>query len=158
MSAQDNAKIVRELYAAFGRGDIAAVTGAMAEDVDWNMPGTFPSAGRRSGRRGVQEFFAQVAELTDIEQFDARHFVAQNDKVVVTGDERLRVRRTGARVEQQWAHVYTLRDGKITGVQLFTDTHALAAAFGETPAERAAELGPMGVTEPPYSGRGGQPR
>ncbi len=158
MGAQDNAKIVREMYAAFGRGDTAAILARLTDDVDWNVPGQIPFGGRRSGKRAVEEFFAQVAELVDFEQFDARHYIAQNDKVVVLGDERFRVRRTGARVEQQWAHVYTFRDGKVASAQLIEDTYAVASAFGETPAERAAELGPMGVTEPPYSGRGSQPR
>lgn len=149
MGAQENSQIVQKLYAAFGRGDISAILGQVAEDVDWYLPGTAPFSGRRQGRRAMAQFFEELGNTVEIQQLDAREFIAQGDKVVALGQERAQVRRTGGIYETEWAHVFTLRGGRIAKVQLYEDTSAQAAAFGETPAERRAQLGPMGVTEPP---------
>ena len=39
---EENKRVVKELYGAFGRGDIAAVGALLAEDVIWHLPGTVP--------------------------------------------------------------------------------------------------------------------
>lgn len=149
MGAQENSQIVQKLYAAFGRGDISAILGQVAEDVDWNLPGTAPISGRRRGRGEVAQFFTDMGNALDIQKLDAREFIAQGDRVVALGQERAQVRETGAVYVTEWAHVFTLRGGKIVKIQLFEDTGAQAAAFGEIPAERQAHLGSMSVTDPP---------
>jgi ketosteroid isomerase-like protein len=42
MSRQETKQIVKDLYAAFARGDIAAVLALLAEQVIWQLPGTVP--------------------------------------------------------------------------------------------------------------------
>ena len=88
-----------------------------------------PWAGTRYGHEGVAEFFSLTGETLEFEQFEPREFVAQRETVVVLGYERSLVKPTGRTFEHDWAHVYTLRDGKIAKVQLIEDTAALAAAF-----------------------------
>jgi uncharacterized protein len=56
-------------------------------------------------------------------------FVAQGDKVVVLGYERSIAKSTGRSLEQEWAHVYTLRDGKIAEGRFFEDMAAEVVAF-----------------------------
>ena len=56
-------------------------------------------------------------------------FIAQDDKVVVLGFYRWRVKATGRTYSAKWAHVLTLRDGKIVGFTEYTDTAAMAAAM-----------------------------
>src|SRR5258705_13932967 len=43
LGAQESKQVVRDLYAAFGRGDIAALLALVAEDMVWRMPGTVPT-------------------------------------------------------------------------------------------------------------------
>ena len=89
-----------------------------------------PWAGTRHGREGVVEFFSLIGETLEIVQFEPREFVSQGDTIVVLGYERSLVKPTGRTFEQEWAHVYTLRNGKIARVRLFEDTAAQVAAFG----------------------------
>jgi uncharacterized protein len=49
--------IISELYAAFARGDIPAIVGMVAEDVDWRVPENLPHGGDFHGRDGVMRFF-----------------------------------------------------------------------------------------------------
>src|SRR5918998_5266448 len=131
MSYSTNLDVVRRFYGAFGRGDIPAALDLLADDVEWTFraPSVIPFAGTRRGREGVAEFFSLVGETLEFQQFEPREFVGQGDTVVVLGYERSLVKATGHRFEQEWAHVYTLRDGKIATGRFFEDTAAEVVAF-----------------------------
>ena len=131
MSDQTNLDVVQQAYAAFGQGDIPALLEFLTDDVKWTMqgPSVIPWSGTRHGREGVAEFFSLVGETIEFEQFEPREFLAQGDTVVVLGYERSRVKATGRTFEQEWAHVYTLRNGKIAKGRFIDDTAAQAAAF-----------------------------
>ena len=131
MSEQTNVSVVQQAYEAFGRGDIPAVLEALTDDVQWTLqgPSVIPFAGTFRGRQGIAEFFSVLDETLEFEQFEPRGFVAQGDAVVVLGYERSVAKATGRSFEQEWAHVYTLRDGKIATGRFFEDTAAEAAAL-----------------------------
>ena len=132
MSEQTNVAVVQQAYEAFGREDIPGVLDRLTEDVEWTLqgPSTIPFAGAHRGREGIAEFFSLVGEALEFELFEPREFVAQGDTVVVLGYERSVAKATGRPLEQEWAHVYTLRDGKIATGRLFEDTAAEVVAFG----------------------------
>ena len=100
--ARSNADVVRETYEAVGRGDIPALLNLLTEDVEWTLQGStvIPFAGTRHG-----------------------------DTVAVLGYERSLIKPTGRTLEQEWAHLYKLRDGKIAEFRAFEDTAALVVAF-----------------------------
>jgi ketosteroid isomerase-like protein len=70
-----------------------------------------------------------VGENLEFQQFEPRKFVVQGDTVAVLGYERSLIKPTGRTLEQEWAHLYTLRDGKIAEFRAFEDTAALVVAF-----------------------------
>lgn len=128
---RQNVDVVQQTYEAFGRGDIPAVLNLLTDDVEWTFqaPSVVPFAGTRHGREGVAEFFSLVGENLEFQQFEPRNFVAQGDIVVVLGYERNLIKPTGRTFEQEWVHVYTLRDGKIAKHRGFEDTAAYVEAF-----------------------------
>jgi ketosteroid isomerase-like protein len=147
---QDHVALVKRVYDAFGRGDVAGLLALLDPDVAWRLPGAAPYAGHRRGREAVREFFVKLQEAAEIEDFAPKQFFSNEDTVVVLGEERVRARYTGRRLVQEWAHVFTIRDGKVAAVRLIEDTAGQAAIFDPSPELRRAELGPMGVTEPPF--------
>ncbi len=132
MSDKTNTAVVQQAYAAFGQGDIPALLSLLTDDVEWSLPGpsVIPWAGTRHGHEGVTEFFSLIGETLEFERFEPREFVAQGNTVVVLGYERSLVKPTGYAFEQEWAHVFTLRDGKIARGRFIEDTAAQAVAFG----------------------------
>ncbi len=132
MSEPKNLGVIREVYAAFGAGDIPRLLTSVSPDVVWEEPETagVPWAGTRRGRDGVEDFFRVVAEAAEVEVFEPRAFVAAGDRVVVLGFERLRIRATDRTYEAHWAHAFTLRDGEIAHFREYADTAAVATAFG----------------------------
>jgi ketosteroid isomerase-like protein len=147
-----NAEIVRKMYQDFDRGDLDAVLDAMAPNVVFHAPGGAPFSGRKMGRDQVLERFREVRKLVQIDEFDVDEILADKDKVVALGRQRATVRATGRHFEQEFAHVYAMRGGKVIAVHLFGDTYAVASAFNESPEEQRALTGSLGVTHPPFSG------
>ena len=131
LGTRTNADVVQETYEAVGRGDIPVVLDLLTDDVEWTLqgPSAIPFAGTRRGREGVAEFFSLVGENLEFQQFEPHEFVAQGDTVTVLGYERSLIKPTGRTLEQEWAHVYTLRDGKIAKFRAFEDTAAHVVAF-----------------------------
>lgn len=131
MKEQENTETVKRMYAAFGRGDKAALVEGFADDVEWQIagPAAIPICGPRHGREQVAQFFTVLAETFETQQFEPRQFVAQDDMVVVLGHERHRARSTGRSYEGEWVQVFTLRDGEVVKYREYFDTAAALAAF-----------------------------
>ena len=133
MAEQENTQLVQRAYNHFLQGEIPAVLDLLSEDVEWLIPGpeSAPPAGSWHGREQVGQFFEVLSGSQEPRQFEPREFVAQGDRVVTLGHYLWRVMATGGEWESDFAHLFTVRDGRITRFQEFTDTNALSHAFGE---------------------------
>lgn len=127
--SEHNVAIVRKGYEAFGRGDIETLLSLLAESVEWTSPGPadLPTAGARHGRQQVGEFFKVVNELFDFQRFEQKTFIAEGDRVVVLGESTLKVKATGKVLDDEWAHVFTLRAGQIVSFHEYIDTADVVA-------------------------------
>lgn len=126
-----NTKLVQSLYAAFGRGDIATIIAALAPDVAWESvgrPSDFPALGARKGQAAVQEFFKIVGDQLSFTEFSPKEFYAVDDKVFALGHYAMTVKATGRVNASDWAHIFTIRNGKVTAFREFGDTAQLAEA------------------------------
>jgi ketosteroid isomerase-like protein len=130
MSEQENVGLARRAYENFKSGDIQALLDSLTEDVDWRLPemSNIGFAGARKGRERVGNFFAELAESQESVSFEPREFVAQGDKVVALGSYRWRVKRNGREYDGEWAHVFTIREGKIAAFHEYMDSAAAVAA------------------------------
>lgn len=129
---RENLEIVQGLYAAFGRGDIPAILEGLADDVDWRQPGSagvLPFAGVRHGKGEVLSFFQSLDQSLNIELFEPREWMAHVDKVIVLGQEEGTVKATGRGYAFDWAHVFTLRGGRVVQFRDYYDTNVLVEAF-----------------------------
>ncbi|HEY0320268.1 MAG TPA: nuclear transport factor 2 family protein [Pyrinomonadaceae bacterium] len=130
MSEKENIEVVQKAYQSFKSGNIPALLNLLSDDVTWQLPEmeNVPFGGLREGREQVAEFFATLGGSQESLSFEPREFVAQNDKVVGLGRYTWRARANGREYGGDWAHVFTVRDGRITGFQEYTDTAAAVAA------------------------------
>jgi ketosteroid isomerase-like protein len=131
MLAEQNTQRAKEGYAAFMRGDIPTVLESLADDIEWVVPGPsdIPGAGTYQGKEAVLAWFGNLGENVEFHVFEPQEFIAQGDKVVSLIYAEATERRTGRRMANHEAHVWTFRDGKVARLQLFQDTAAIAAAF-----------------------------
>ncbi len=131
MSEKTNLEIMKEAYAAFGRGDIDAVLRVEDPDTELEIAGPpdIPWAGYFRGHDGARKYFAAIEAEAEFDAFEPHTFLAEGDKVVVLGFERVRSKRTGRSYENHWVHAFTLRNGKIVKFREYSDTATVAAAF-----------------------------
>ena len=126
-----NTRLVQQAIAAFQRGDIPALLDTMTDDIEWSVPvvehATF--SGPRQGRAAVERFFAELAVNQAPRRFEPRQYVAQGDEVVVLGHYAWHVLPTGRDWEAEYAHVFTVRDGRIARFREYMDTGRAAAAY-----------------------------
>lgn len=126
-----NGDTVKALYDAFGKGDLPAVLGAFAPEIQWREAENFlyadgnPYAGQQAVAEGV---FQRI--VSDVENFAVlpERFVDGGDTVVVEGRYRGTMKATGTPIDAQFAHVWQLRDGKVVRFQQYTDTKQWAEA------------------------------
>ena len=133
MSPQTNVALVQEAYAAFGTGDLPKMLGLMTADIVWEFPasGVIPWAGTFTGPGEVARFFSALLEHSEPEVFEPLSYVASDDRVVVLGRERFRAKATGRTWACEWAHAFTVRDGRIAAFREYTDTDAMTKALGK---------------------------
>lgn len=128
---ENNLRVAQGIYSAFGNGDIPAILTLLADDIEWEHPGPseIPWAGSFHGHDGVVSFFTAITENADFLGFEPQTFVADGDRVLVLGSERLKNKANDREWETAWCHDYTLKDGKVTKFQELTNTAAVASAF-----------------------------
>ena len=63
------------------------------------------------------------------DRFEPREFIAQGDRVVVLGYYSGKGRTTGRSFGTNWAMVFTVKEGKVTGFHEYFDTENLGGAF-----------------------------
>jgi len=129
---QDPLSIVQDAYAAFGRSDIPALLGALAPDVRWEVmgrEGDYPTFGVRHGPDGVLAFFQALGGIEDITEFTPVSLHPAGDVVFVQGCVVLTLKTNGRPLAYDWAHVFTVRDGKIATFREFYDTAAVVEAY-----------------------------
>jgi ketosteroid isomerase-like protein len=144
---QQTLDTVEEAYEALFHNDIPTLLDMLADGVDWLMPGPpniLSYAGPRRGRLQVAAFFEALHENEEVELFRAKEFIAGENKIIVLGDYRARVKLTGQMISLQWAHVLTTCHGKIDRWRGYFDTAAVVAAHTRTAAQKVASAGSPG--------------
>ena len=145
MDAQENKRIVMEGYRMFQSGDIPHLLERYHDDAVWIEPDAenIPFAGKHNGKAEIARFFQQLDECAQAVRFAPKEFIAEGDKVVVTGEATWLAKNTGRSYDSPWVHVFTLRDGKVARFESFHDTAAGERAFRPDQQGQAAAGTPL---------------
>jgi len=116
-----NATIVNNAYAAFGRGDIAAVLDVVADDVEWSSPRTLPHGGEFHGKAAVGNFFQAIGANWSALPLTIEAVAEAGDELVLAVLLADGTRTNGERQSYGAAHAFTIRGGKITHFREYVD-------------------------------------
>lgn len=131
--SQENVKIVQSMYEAFARGDVPFVLGSLDANIEWREADNFIYADRNPyiGPNAVLEgVFMRLGAEWDGFSVAPEEFLDAGETVVVCGHHSGTYKKTGKQVHAQFAHVWTLRNGKAVKFQEYTDTAQFAMAVG----------------------------
>jgi uncharacterized protein len=128
-----NVQMVRDLYDAFGQGDVPAVLGAMDGDTQWREAEGNPY--QMSGEAWIgpdailQNLFMKLGTEWDSFTVHPKDFHDAGDTVVVEGRYTGAYKATGKSLDAQYCHVFKIRDGKLATFQQFVDTAQMQAVM-----------------------------
>ncbi len=119
--SQENIDLLRRAYEGWNRGDPAAIYVTMDPDVELVLPEGGVNTGTRRGPEAVKQFAETYIESFDGYQLVPEGFFAEGDDVLVFIRQCGRGRASGVEVENEGAHLLTLRNGKVVRLEVFTD-------------------------------------
>lgn len=125
-ASQQNLEVVRGMYNAFANGDIPTVLAGMDPQIEWNEAENFPYAdgnpyiGPDAVVNGV---FARLGSEWEYWNLTALKFHGMaGNMVLATGRYQAKYKQNGGIIDAQFAHLWTLQDGKVVRFQQYTDT------------------------------------
>jgi ketosteroid isomerase-like protein len=125
--SNNQVQIVKDFFAAMGRGDKQGLLALSAKDIEWIIPGEdWPLAGTHRGHAGLADLL-QKSEMLETST-EPREFVAQGDRVLVIGFAKGKIIATSKTFEDHWVFAITVQKGKLTKIREYIDTQALARA------------------------------
>ena len=112
MAAHPNLATFQSIHTAFTTGDMDTLATFFVEDVVWHTPGQHPLAGAHDGRAATFESFAAEFERSGGSYgVEVRDVLANDEHIVAllhaTAD------REGKRLDQDYAIVFQMRDGRV---------------------------------------------
>ena len=129
--SRENVDIVREAWAAWDRGDMAALFDFYDAEVEWDMSHSYvPDMGVFHGHDGIREFFGEWRAFFAEYWAEAQEFIEAGDSVIVRVHQggRGRSSTVGVEMPAYW-QLYRLRDGRAVRVEIYRDEEeALRAA------------------------------
>jgi uncharacterized protein len=124
-----NARLVREGFEAFSKGDMEWIDAHLADDVVWHVGGNSKWSGAYEGKQKVLEFFArQTQALGGAPSLDIHDVLAGDDHVVVLGTASASAP-DGSSAEWKYVQVFHIRDGKATEVWGLAENDAAVDPF-----------------------------
>jgi hypothetical protein len=133
MSVEENVQVVKDFFAAMASSDKERLLALVAEDIEWIIPGKgWPLAGTHRGHAGLKATIRKASEEIEMTYPKPPEFVGQGDRVLVIGVAVGKIKATNKPFEDQWVFNITVRNGKLTRIQEYIDTQALAQASEPT--------------------------
>ncbi len=126
-----NVQLIRDVFAAFVRGDVPFILSRIAPDCVWcgSMAPELPYSGVMTGPGEIGRFFLGIGGALEVRSFNPARLVAQDDTVVAIGDWSGIARATGKPYHANFALTFTVRDGMIASYLGVEDTAVTAAAL-----------------------------
>ena len=125
----DNVSLLKSLYAAFGRGEIATVLGAMSPDIRWYQAEGNPYMPTGEAWVGpdavLNNLFTKLGAEWDGFTVHPKTFHGAGASVIVEARYSGRYKATGKSMDAQVCHVWDVKDGKVTRFQQYVDTAKL---------------------------------
>ena len=115
--SHENIELMRELYGAFNRGDVAAVLRRMDEHIIWQEADGDAYIGPQAVLDGL---FNNLGNNWDEFRVTPEEFLDAGDHIVALGSYAGLNKATGAPLHLPFAHVWELRGGKLTRFQEYS--------------------------------------
>ncbi len=130
-----NSDLLKNLYEAFGKGDMPTVLGAMHAQINWREAEGHPYQPGGDAWVGPNEvlnkLFVRLGEEWDGFAVRAKAYHESDDHTVtVEGRYTGTYKGTGKELDSPFCHVWHVQDGKVDHFQQYTNTAAFQEVMG----------------------------
>ena len=135
MSAAENEKLMRDLFAGVAAGNRAAFADCLADDLVMRVTGQYSWSRTFHGKQAfLRDLHGYLATLVaEGRRTIPLNFVAGGDHVVVEAHGEMRTR-TGVPYNNEYCLVYRIKDGKIVEMREYCDSVLTETVLGQFPA------------------------
>jgi len=135
MSPDDNIKLVRTAYEAFGRGDIPTVLELIHDDCDWGVEADTQSApyyGIRHGTNEILAFFQELGSTFEVDRFEPTVLAGDGEDVLAVVAYTIKSVTTGKSATMNIHHHFKVAEGKLTYFRGSEDTELVKELLAPT--------------------------
>lgn len=111
-SVPDDVQTVQSAYEALNDGDIEGAVSVLAEDAEWCEHSDLPEAGLYRGRDSIRSFLESFLESWQDFHQEAEELIPGDGRVLVMLRSKVRGAGSGISVEAEYAHLWTMQDGR----------------------------------------------
>jgi hypothetical protein len=146
LGAEENKKLMQEIFAAIVAGDRKPYLAAMADDVTMRVTGQNSWSRTYKGKAALERgFYAHLrAVLAEPRRTIPHNFIADGDHVAVEARGDMRTK-AGVPYENEYCLVYRLHNGKIVEIREYCDSGAqprsVMPQLTTTSSRRRSEVG-----------------
>jgi ketosteroid isomerase-like protein len=128
--SQENVEVLRRGYEALNHRDLDAAFEFAEPEFELQLPEGGMNVGSFRGREAVTKLFQDYFEVFDSWHMEPEEFFDAGDQIVVFVHTPARGKGSGVDVEFRPAHVWTMRAGKATRLEIFPERQKALEAVG----------------------------
>jgi len=128
--SHQNVEVVRRAHEALNAGDIDGLVALCHEDFELDMSDRVLNPETYRGHDGIRRFYAEVHGPWERYVWEAEELRDRGDAVVALVRARGLGRGSGLEVDREAAMIWTLRDGRASGLRFYRDREAALDAAG----------------------------
>jgi uncharacterized protein len=115
---------LRRGYEALNRGDLSEVLDLLDPEIEWREGHPSPEAGLHHGRESFERFLRSWVESFEDFRIEPEEVVPDGDRLIAVVQQSGRGTTSGIEVSVRIAHVWTVRDGKAVGWEVYPDAES----------------------------------
>jgi ketosteroid isomerase-like protein len=130
---QQDVETLSRGYEAFGSGDTEAVLALLHTDVTVEVHTDRPDIGAEvyHGHEGFLDNFAEIQDVFDDLVIDPQEIEERDNRIMVTTRITGKGKGSGVAIEAKIFHVWTLRDGMASRLEIFSNEEQARAALAQ---------------------------
>ena len=123
------AELVRRAYAAFAARDFEAMAEVADRNLEIDMTARVFNPATYRGEEGLRRFFAELDELWESMDVTVDRLIERDDEVLALLSVDIKGKGSGLTLVDKIAQRWTLRDGKLVAMRVYSDQESGLADF-----------------------------
>jgi ketosteroid isomerase-like protein len=128
--SQEDVEVMRAFYEAWAEGGVEAILPLVDEAFELRLPPGWPVVGPFHGHEGFRQAARESRDVFADVRMRPERFIDLDGQILVLGKVLVRSKGAGVEMEVTMSHLWTMREGKATMLQIYGDPQRALEAVG----------------------------